>query len=207
MGDKNDIRRGYDRLAERYASQHSTDEREMNIFDEFRDSLLEPTRLLDVGCGQGTSVLQRLSDEVTAFGLDFSREQLKLAAETVPTARLVHGDMTHLPFRDDTFDAVTAYNSLIHVPLSDHQTVLDEFARVLRPDGFVLLSEAPEQFERMNPNWLDSDVSMRWSMAGAKKTRGQLRKSGFRVVNEWDAPDTVDEDEPKPPFFAARLDT
>lgn len=202
MDDKNEIRRGYDELAETYAARHSNNEREATILDEFLDSLSEPIRLLDAGCGPGTPVLRQLCDETTGFGLDFSREQLTIAAETVPTAQLVHGDMIRLPFRSNTFDAVTAYNALIHVPLSDHQTVLDEFTRVLRSGGYVLLSEAPEEFKRTNPNWLDSDVTMKWSMAGAKATREQLRKAGFHIENEWDAPDTGDE--PKPPFFAAR---
>lgn len=34
--------------------------------------------------------------------------------------------MTALPFRDDAFDAVTAFHSLIHVLLADHGTVADE---------------------------------------------------------------------------------
>lgn len=204
MDNKNEVRQGYDELAETYAARHSNDEREMIILDECLDSLSEPIRLLDAGCGPGTPVLRRLCNETTGFGLDFSREQLTIAAETVPTARLVHGDMTNLPIQNDTFDAVTAYNALIHVPLSDHQTVLDEFARVLRSGGCVLLSEVLKEFERTNPNWLDSDVTMKWNMAGAKATREQLRKAGFCIENEWDAPDTGDEEEPKPPFFAAR---
>lgn len=207
MDDKEVVRRGYDELAEAYATRRSEDGREIAVFDEFLDSLSEPTRILDAGCGQGTPVLRRLSEQATAIGVDFSREQLRLAAETVPTAPLVHGDMTALPFRDDVFDAATAYNSVIHVPLADHETVLDEFARVLHPGGRVLLSEAPEEFERTNPEWLDSDVEMTWHMAGAEATREQLWNAGFRIVNEWDAPDTSAGDGPEPPFFAARLDT
>lgn len=42
-----------------------------------------------------------------------------------------HGAMTILPFRDKVFGAVTASHSVILVPLADHQTVLDGFARVL----------------------------------------------------------------------------
>lgn len=203
MGEKNEIRRGYDELAEEYAARYSNDEREMVILDEFLDSLSEPTRLLDAGCGQGTPILRRLCEEATTYGLDFSREQLQIATGIVPTAQFVHGDMANLPFRNNTFDAVTAYNSLIHVPLSSHQAVLDEFARILNSGGHILFSEAPDEFERVNSNWLDSGVTMKWSMAGAKETRDQLRKAGFRIVKEWDAPDALEE--PKPPFFAARL--
>jgi ubiquinone/menaquinone biosynthesis C-methylase UbiE len=206
MNEKKVIRRGYDELAETYAAKRSVDEREVAILDELLGSPSEMVRILDAGCGQGTPVLRRLCDEATTVGVDFSREQLRIAAEDVSTARLVHGDMTHLPIQDNVFDAVTAFNSLIHIPLSDHPTVIEEFARVLRPGGTVLLSEAPQETERTNSNWLDSDVEMTWKMAGAQATRNQLQNAGFLIVNEWRAPDRDDEERPKPPFFAAQLD-
>lgn len=199
------VRRGYDELAERYAARHSTSDREVAILDEFLDSVPDPEYLLDAGCGPGTPILRGLGERAAAVGLDISRGQLRLAAESVPAASLVQGEMTHLPFRDDVFDAVTAYNSVIHVPLTDHQTVLDEFARVLRPGGWVLLSEAPEEFERTNTEWLGSDVEMTWHMAGAEATREQLQTAGFRPVNEWEVPESSTPDAPEPPFFAARL--
>lgn len=206
MDDKTAVRRGYDELAEVYAARRSHDDRELAALDEFLDSLSEPTRVLDAGCGQGTPVLRRVAEATTAVGVDFSRVQLELAAEAVPTALLVHGDMTALPFRDDAFDGVVAYDSVIHVPLADHQTVIDEFARVLRPGSRVLLSEAPEERRRTKSDWLDGDVEMTWHMAGAEATREQLRNAGFRIVTEWEPTDASAGDGPKPPFFAARLD-
>lgn len=206
MSDKATVRRGYDELAGTYAARRSEDEREIAVLDEFLGSLSEPQRALDAGCGHGLPVLRRMSEETTAIGVDFSREQLQLATETVPIGSLVQGDMTMLPFQDDVFDVVTAYNSVIHVPLTDHQAVIDEFARVLTSDGRLLLSEAPEEFERTSADWLDSGVEMRWSMAGADVTRDQLHSAGFRITNEWEAPDSTPEDNPRPPFFAARLE-
>ncbi|WP_435361607.1 class I SAM-dependent methyltransferase [Haloarchaeobius sp. DFWS5] len=201
------VRRGYEELGADYAARTSDEARELAILSDFLDSLEAPTRLLDAGCGQGKPVLGRVTEEATAVGLDVSHEQLEVAAETVPPARLVHGEMTRLPFQDDTFDAVTAYNSIIHVPLADHQTVLDEFARVLRTGGRVLLSEASDEFERVNPNWLDSGITMTWHMAGAEATREQLQAAGFHITDEWEPPATTASDGPQPPFFAARLDT
>lgn len=51
--------------------------------------------------------------------------------------------MADLPFADGVFDAVIAYWSLIHVPTEEHQTVIDEFARVLRPGGRVRSAKGP----------------------------------------------------------------
>lgn len=200
MTERNDIRHAYDEVAEAYASVRSEGGQDMEILAEFLEPLSSEARILDAGCGQGRPVLRRLDKAATAVGLDFSRRQLQLARENVPGAALVQGDLTHLPVADGVFDAVTAYHTLIHVPLDAHQTVLNEFARVLRPGGRVLLTESPGEWTGANPDWLDTGVEMQWSMAGAETTREHLRDAGFTVTDEWD----VDEDEHWI-FFAAEL--
>lgn len=195
MADKDAVRRGYDELAETYAAQRSEDGRGMGILSEFLDSLSRPTRVLDGGCGQGTPVLRRLGDDATATGVDFSREQLRLATENVPDAALVQGDLTDLPFDDGVFDAVVAYWSLIHVPMGDHQAVVDEFARVVRPGGRLLVCEGTTQWVGENPDWLDSGVEMQWEIAGAEATREQLHDAGFEIVDSWGVPETLEGEE------------
>jgi ubiquinone/menaquinone biosynthesis C-methylase UbiE len=162
--------------------------------------------VLDARCGHGEPVLRHADAVATAVGLDLSRRQLRNAAETVPSAPLVQGDMTSLPLQDSVFDALVAHRSVIHVPLSDHQAVFEEFARVLGSGGKLLLSEAPEERERTTDDWLDSGAEMHWEMAGADATREQLRAVGFSVFEEWSAPDPVADEPSKPLFFAARLD-
>lgn len=200
------VRRGYDEFAETYAALKSTDKRRVAILETFLQSLSNPTRVLDAGCGNGTPPLRRVTMDAQIMGLDFSYEQLHIARETEFTRLLVQADMTELPFQTGVFDAVTAFDSLIHIPLADHQTVLDEFARVLKPSGGVLLSEGPEEFERTTQNWLDSGGEMRWTMAGIEATKDRLREAGFTVTKKWDAPDSSEDKEPEPPFLAAHLD-
>ncbi|MFB6140123.1 MAG: class I SAM-dependent methyltransferase [Halosimplex sp.] len=207
MDDRELVRRGYDEFAETYAERNASTERERAILDEFLDSIADPNRLLDAGCGHGTDLLRRTSESKAVVGLDISRAQLGLAPERVPDARFVHGDMTTLPFDEGAFDAVVAYRSLIHVPRPDHQRVLEEFARVLRPGGGVLLSEAPVEFDRETDDWLDAGGEMTWSTSGAEATRRHLRAAGFTVLREWGAPEPEAGEPPRPPFFAGRLDT
>jgi ubiquinone/menaquinone biosynthesis C-methylase UbiE len=206
MADKDAVRRGYDDVAETYAAERSDEGRDVDIVDRFLTPIPASARILDAGCGQGTPVLRQLGATATAVGVDFSRGQLTLATENAPGAALTQGDMTGLPFRDDAFDAVTAYHSLIHVPPEDHQTVVDEFARVLRPGGRLLVSEGPEEWSGTNSNWLESGVEMQWAIAGADATREQLRTAGFTVTEEWGAPNTLADDDARWVFFSARLD-
>lgn len=208
MTDRDAVRRGYDALAETYAERRTDDDDpELELLETVLEPLGESARVLDAGCGQGSPVLQRLAAAVEdAVGLDFSREQLRLAAGNVPEAALVAGDLTALPLRSDSFDAAVAYHSLIHVPLDDHRTVLAELARVLRPGGRLLVSEGTGAWTGTNPDWLDTGVEMQWDVAGAEATREHLRDAGFAVTGEWTVGDSLEDDDGTWRFFAARLD-
>jgi SAM-dependent methyltransferase len=108
MADVNDVRRAYDELAETYAAKRSAGGRGVAVLAGFMDSHDDSARVLDAGCGQGTPVLRRLDDETVAVGLAVSREQLRLAADHVPGAALVQGDLAALPVADGSVDAVVA---------------------------------------------------------------------------------------------------
>ncbi|UTF54105.1 class I SAM-dependent methyltransferase [Natronosalvus rutilus] len=195
MVERDAVRRSYDELAPVYAAKRSDDGPGTRVLKRFLGSLEDPERVLDAGCGQGTPVLSRLAETTTAVGLDFSREQLGLATANAPEAGHVQGDMTALPFERSAFDAVVAYWSLIHVPLDEHRAVIDDFARVLRPGGRLLLCEGTNAWTGENPDWLESGVEMAWEIAGAEATRDQLQEAGFAVLEEWGVPEEFADDE------------
>ena len=188
MVEKRAVRRSYDSLAEAYADARGTNTPALEALDRFRDSLPEPKRVLDAGCGGG-AFLDRLPPG--AVGFDLSREQLRLARRERPDAAPVQGDMVTLPFDDDSFDGALAYWSLIHVPLAEHPAAVEEFARVLRPGGRLLLSEGTDPWVGENPDWLDG-VGMAWEIAGEEATREHLRAAGFDVERVVGVPDALD---------------
>jgi len=185
MTDERSVMESYDGLASVYAAQRSKRDDEATALASFLSALGPSPRVLDAGCGQGEPVLGRLAAAGPAVGLDFSRSQLALAAERVPEAPTVHGEIGHLPFRKATFDGVTAFHSLIHVPNERDESVLDGFTRVLRPGGRLLLTEGVGEWVGSNPDWLDSGVGMEWEIAGVEARRRQLRAAGFTVVDDW----------------------
>ncbi|WP_135820660.1 class I SAM-dependent methyltransferase [Halostella litorea] len=204
MTDRRAVREGYDELAEAYAAQRSEDETlGTSLVEDLLADLPPDARLLDAGCGGGEPVLTRAGDR--AVGIDFSGKQLDLASAAAPAAPLVQGDMAALPFRDGAFDAVTAVHSLIHVPLDDHRRVVDEFARVLRPGGRLLVSEGHGRWRGRNPDWLDSGAAMEWDIAGAEATLDQLRAAGFELRDQWAVADTLADEDAQKPFFLADL--
>jgi len=194
MADEQSVMGSYDELAPEYAAQRSARAGEETALDAFLAALGPSPRVLDAGCGQGDPVLDRLDTAGTGVGLDFSRTQLDLAAERVPGAPSVRGEIGHLPFRPRTFDGVTAFHSLIHVPNERDEAVLAEFARVLRPGGRLLLTEGVGEWVGSNPDWLDTGVEMAWEITGVETRRRQLRAAGFTVVNDRDVGEADDEE-------------
>ncbi len=204
MDDRKHIQRAYDDIAETYAGKRSADKNELERLERLLGRYPESARILDVGCGQGAPILTRIARTAEAIGVDFSRGQLELATDNAPTAALLQGDMTALPVRDEVFDAVTAFHSLIHVPLDHHQRVLEEFARILQPEGHLLLTEGCEAWQGANPDWLDSGVEMQWEIAGPNTTERQLRAAGFSVLDRWTVDDGLEDDDATFTLFLGR---
>ena len=103
------------------------------------------TRLLDVGCGSGLTLVLAAGRGAIPVGLDISPGLLGIARERLPEADLRESDMESLPFADASFDAVTGVNAFQFA--GDPCRALSEAARVLRPGGRLVASlfAAPER--------------------------------------------------------------
>ncbi len=99
-------------------------------------------RILDVGVGTGIS-LRDYARTHRLVGVDYSEPMLRKAQERVAEFALDHVealavmDAKHLAFPDHSFDVVVAQYVITAVP--EPEAALDEFARVLRPGGEIVL--------------------------------------------------------------------
>ena len=99
-------------------------------------SATRPLAILDAGCGTGGG-LRWLSAFGNVSGLDFH----PLAVEAARTAsdRVCRASVLAVPFAEASFDVVTSFDVLYHRAVADDELALCEFARVLRPGGWLLL--------------------------------------------------------------------
>jgi SAM-dependent methyltransferase len=98
-----------------------------------------PARVLDAGCGTGGLIkaLHSANPAWRATGLDFMPLACTLARERT-AVEIVQGSITELPFADGSFDAVVSADVVCQV--EDGARALQEFARVVRPGGVVLVN-------------------------------------------------------------------
>ncbi len=92
---------------------------------------LQPKNCLDVGCGTGTLVKALRQFGIDAYGVEISPEALDLADPSIKTF-IRSGDITHLPFEDNSFDLVLTFDVLEHMERSRIQKAIKETIRVSR---------------------------------------------------------------------------
>jgi SAM-dependent methyltransferase len=141
------VRRGYDAISLAYRGDDG-DPAACSAEDVSRYAgwvaelagLLRPgARVVDLGCGAGIPATRELASHgLQVLGADFSAVQLRRAQRLVPAVRLVQADMAALHLRPASADAVTAFYSLIHVPLADQQALFPRIRDWLRPGGYFL---------------------------------------------------------------------
>lgn len=94
------------------------------------------SRVLDVACGAGfaTGRIARVGARVS--GIDAAAGLLEIAERRTPSGEFVCGDMFDLPWADDSFDAVVAFNGV----WGGCEAAVAEMARVCRPGGHIGLT-------------------------------------------------------------------
>ena len=98
--------------------------------------------ILDVGSGAGQilgHLIKRTHPETRLVAFDLSHQMLRRARSRLASDRpsFVTGDLTQLPFADNSFDCITCGWVIEHLP--DPRPGLRELSRVLQPGGRLLL--------------------------------------------------------------------
>jgi SAM-dependent methyltransferase len=96
--------------------------------------------VLDVGSGDGYAAYLLAENAREVIGFEVAREAVQSARQRYqrPNLRFEQGSATRLEFPDDTFDLVTSFQVIEHLP--DVGAVLDEIGRVLKPDGRAVIT-------------------------------------------------------------------
>ncbi|MEZ5988527.1 MAG: class I SAM-dependent methyltransferase [Planctomycetota bacterium] len=141
-----------------YADYRSDAELYLKTFRR-RISILErhrpgPGRLLDVGCAAGFFLEVALERGWDAVGLEPSADIAASARERVGADRVHVGVIEEAPFPARSFDAITMWDVLEHVP--DPKAFMLRVGELLEDDGVLILETqnvASRFARRMGPRW------------------------------------------------------
>ncbi len=174
-------------------------ERQSRYVDTIRRHLggAERPRLLDLACGDGVFVEIAREAGFNARGIDLNSSMVRLARERdVPVEEAdAIGHLSAQP--DESWDAITAFQFIEHLPPDAIMTLLREARRVLRPGGVIVL-------ETLNPNTF---MAMKWFHFDLSHERlvfpqvlELLMETAGLLVAEWEGINAVAEsDRLRPP--------
>ena len=134
-------------------------------------------RFLDAGAGTGATGAW-MAEHGSLVALDFEPVALELFRELHPGPGLAAGDVAHLPFVDDAFDAALCVTVLCHRSITDPAAVVRELARVVHTGGTVALMEPGVRALRRAHDRV-THTGRRFSRA---KLAGLLEQAGCEIV-------------------------
>lgn len=173
------VQQGYDRCAAAYeTARRSAASPELDLLME---QLSPGARILDVGCGAGVPVAQRLAEQFHVTGVDISGEQVRRARVNVPTGEFIQGDIMSADFPPASFDAVTAFYSIFHLPREEHPELLRRIRGWLKPGGYLLATLSARAEDAYTEDDF-FDVTMYWSNYGLDEYKSMLTQLGFELL-------------------------
>ena len=148
--------------------------------------IAEDDVILDIGCGGGVNVkrfLQMTDNKV--YGLDYSELSVERSSRLNQKAiddgkcEIVNGSVSDLPFDDDSFDIVTAFESVYFWP--DFVNDLKEVRRVLKDDGIIFIANEalPIEDDRRQRDFCDL---LDANIYSEDELDESLREAGFSKV-------------------------
>ncbi|PKL94618.1 MAG: hypothetical protein CVV18_08390 [Gammaproteobacteria bacterium HGW-Gammaproteobacteria-8] len=116
--------------------------------------------VLDCACGEGygSHLLAAAARQVDGVDIDratIEHARLRYIAENL---EFHAASALALPFEDRRFDAVVSFETLEH--LAEHDELLSEFRRVLKPGGFLVLS-SPDRKTYSDDTGFDNEFHVR----------------------------------------------
>jgi len=91
-------------------------------------------KVLDVGCGKGEFLMRNPEN---FYGIDISKSLVDICVSKGLNATVASA--TDLPFQDESIEAINCDNIIEHLPPDSAATMLNEFARVLKKGGVIVL--------------------------------------------------------------------
>ncbi|MDR2710292.1 MAG: methyltransferase domain-containing protein [Burkholderiales bacterium] len=109
----------------------------------FAQTLARGRRVLDVACGEGYGSALLAASAASVVGIDVSDEAVRHASANYgahSNLRFLQASAASLPLEDRSVDVIVSFETIEHLPQALQASMIEGFARVLAPDGMLILS-------------------------------------------------------------------
>lgn len=179
-------RRAYNLAAKKYHELFHNELREKaydrDLLDSFAGRFAPGSLLCDAGCGPSAQIGRYLADKgMKVVGVDISDRCIKMAKDLNPNIQFRREDIVEMSFGRDVFDGVVSYYSIIHTPKKFVGRIFEEFHRILKPDGHLLVAVKAGPDEGYADELLAIKTDIYFSLFHEKELEGYFKKAGFAV--------------------------
>ncbi|RUO75334.1 class I SAM-dependent methyltransferase [Idiomarina seosinensis] len=119
------------------------------VYNQFLAMVPAGSRILDAGCGSGRDALAFSDQGFKVAAFDASEKMVEQAQKLLPNADIKRATFSDYS-SDETFDAIWACASLLHVPEDELPGVLSHLSNFLAPEGVFYCSFKYGDEERHN---------------------------------------------------------
>jgi 2-polyprenyl-3-methyl-5-hydroxy-6-metoxy-1,4-benzoquinol methylase len=175
------VRDNYDQCVTEYSKARSvTPNTEVEILIQ---NLQKRSRILDIGCGNGSPNCVALSRYFRVTGIDISKKQIENAKKNVPDGDFFCQDVMQQIFNQSRFDAVISFYTIFHIPKEEHNKLFTRIYNWLKPSGYFITTLGNEDEETYTEDNFFG-TTMYWSHFGKEQYRSMLLKIGVKILDD-----------------------
>ena len=135
-----DVAASYDRIADSWNSEAFSRSNGIQQHERALAFVAHGRRALDVGCGCSGRFIDLLAGRgFEVEGVDLSARMIELARGRHPQVTFHHADIREWNPREH-YDFISAWDSIWHLPLRDHEGVLGRILGMLAPGGVCIFT-------------------------------------------------------------------
>ena len=168
------ISKEYDEKTKDYTIQYLKDD--LDLF--FKN--IKGDKILDIGCGPGRDLQIFKEHGYKAVGIDNSRSMIEICKSK--KLNVIEMDILNIQFENNSFNAIWAYTSLLHIPKNKFANVLNTIHNLLKEDGIFYIGMKEGDFEGYK-TYAHTDELERFFSLYTKEELEKILKKKFKIIN------------------------
>ena len=146
-------------------------------YAQFKQLHRSQGKLLEIGSGSGREAIEWLRMGYEYSGIEPSQALIQIAKQTEPAGAYFHTSVYEMPFPSNTFDVVSSWAMLPHVPKERMGCALEAILRVLKPQGMGFFAIREWEGEKQEPQ-----TGRLFSYYSQSEFESLLVKQGFEIL-------------------------
>jgi len=153
------------------------------LLDEFSNCFTADDRICEMGCGPSAQIGRYLFKKgLNVDCLDFSENNIENAKSIEPGINYHCKDMTDSGLPNECYSGIVCFYTLFHIPIQYQHEVINEFYRLLKPNGILLIVNHYGLFRKtITEIWNHKDMKLYANFSRKMQLKRILIKGKYKI--------------------------